>query len=182
MSLSYGQTGLLIQDSHISSITNTNITTVNTNGNVGSGFVYSITTPGDGCTDNNGFVILLRDIIPWTKISYRVRFSGSGASCWAFNQGSSYGTSGHNILSWNSSIDKVTKCTNSFELSQFALKMNACDNNSNNFLHGSYRVGSYQEFTAIRRRDSMASLAGPAIGLQCNGAVTVKISEIIVWE
>lgn len=183
MGFKYGQTGRLIFDADINSITNTGITSVDKNGNEDGSFHYKVTTPGDGCTTNNGFVILLDDVIPWTKISYKVTLTGV-SSCWNFNNGTNYLPAvAHNILSWNSSLDTVTKCLNTFEQTQFAIKMFACDNNSDNFFHSSFAVGNPKIFTAVRRRDSISNgLAGPAIGVNCNGTVTIEVSEIVVWE
>lgn len=183
MALKHGQQGRIILDADVDSITNTGIASVDKNGDERGSFHYKVTTPNDGCTTNNGFVILLKDVISWTKMSYKVTLTGT-ASCWNFNHNTNYLPAvAHNILGFNSSLDTVTKCTNTFEQSQFALKMFACDNNSDNFFHGSFAVGNPKIFTAVRRRDSISNgLAGPGIGVNCNATVTIQVSEIVVWE
>lgn len=181
---SYGPRGHIITNYDVDSITTQNLTSIDKNGDEKGSFHFKCTIPADGCGSASGFIILLKDVIPWTKISYKVEITGT-SSCWNFNHNTNYLPAGvpHNILAWNSSLDRVVRCSNSFEQPQFTLKMYACDNNADNFYHSSFHVGNPKIFTAIRRRDAIGNgLAGPAIGIDCNGGNTIEVSEIVVWE
>ena len=127
----------------------------------------------------------------WTKVTYKMYLTGS-ASCWNFNMGTSYALSYESIysmpnnggmLDFNSSIDKITYSKNCFELPQYGVKMNACDNDSTNMFHGAYITGSYREFIVTRRKGS-----GSDFGIHhersCNSTGTdsvVTITDIMVF-
>lgn len=180
MGISYGKKPHYITADLVDTVTITNCTTVS-NGNDSNGRyaleVYH-NTGGCGTTDHSAINILIKDFIPWTILIYDVYVSGS-AACWSFNQGTSYNQGTHNILSFNSSLDPVYKAKNCWEYPQFALKMTACDNNSDNFFHGNFKVGSYASWTAVRRRDTNAAgLAGVAAGRSCNTTGTGSVTRI----
>ena len=145
--------------------------TVIQNGNGANGrFIFEVTHDTSGCPNPTGFNIMLKDDIKWTMISYMVEVEGT-ASCWNFNNNNSYIPEPNRLIAWNSSIDRIISAENSFELPQFATKMSACDNNSDNFMHSSFRVGDFRKFHALRRRNlSLSGLAGPAHGRSCHSA------------
>jgi hypothetical protein len=68
---------------------------------------------------------------------------------------------------------------NSFELPQFTPKSFACDNDSTNFLHGSFIVGANRGFTMLSRRTGI--YAGPTHGRACNGSGITIVSNIIIF-
>lgn len=186
MATLYGRNTRRITAADVNNVYTQNFT-VTTSGDVGKGFVLDgyHTTGGCGTTDPSGVFIELKDDVPWTYITMEFYLTGT-AACWSFNNGgypNAINNTG-NLLSFNSSLDRVFNSTNSFELPQFAIKMNACDNNANNFMHGSFQVGSFRTFRVTRRRNTSGNLAGPHHGRSCNstgtGARTI-IKNIFVW-
>ena len=184
MALSYGQTSYLIQldDIHQTDLVSCTLEE-QTNTNAGATLKFLHQSVGCG---SSGFTILLKDIIPWTKMSYTLLHENGGASCWNINHGdsTSYLPSAHNILAYSpASGDKFYKMTNVFENANYTEKTFACDNSADNFLHSSYHTGSYKQFTTVRRRDTgTTALAGPAFGKACIwGPGTTTISNIRVW-
>lgn len=178
MSTYYGRNYKNITLFDISSVSLLNCTNTNLS-DIETGAVLTFSHPAIGCS-SSGFTILLKDIIPWTRITYKIYLTGT-TSCWAFSEGTSYVPVNANIVSWNSSQDRVFFPINCWELPQYTLKMSACDNNSDNFFHGSFATGSFREFYTTRRRDSMSSLAGLSCGRACLVAGTTIISDIRVW-
>ena len=182
MSTNYGQYGYTIGLENISTINLTSCTLSSSTweGNYGS-WTFSMQNVDCGST---GFNLIIDDsTIPfaWTKISWKTWFNFA-SSCWSFaNNNNEYGTGSHNILSWNSSLDKISKPTNSFELSQYAIKMSACDNNSDNFAHTSYLTGSSRNWNMFRRRNG-TNTSGPAAGFACTSGGTCIISQIVVFR
>lgn len=183
MSLDYGQTGYKIGLRNISAANLTSCSLTNTEEVGGFGkWTFSMNNVACGST---GFNLIIDDnTIPfvWTKIAWKT-WIGFPSSCWDFsNSNGQYGNGNHNILGWSpSSGDVISKPVNSFELSQYAVKMQACDNNADNFNHGSYATGSYRHWNMVRRRNG-TSAAGPGIGFACTSGGTCYVSEIIVWS
>lgn len=181
MSVNYGQNGYPIGRNDISAISLTScLFTVDQVGDFGQ-WTFTMNNVGCGST---GFNLIIRDSnIPfvWSKISWKT-YIGFTSSCWSFaNTNGTYGTGNHNILSWNSSLDSISKPKNCWELSQYTLKMNACDNNTDNFLHSSYATGSFRYWNMVRRRNGTLS-AGPAAGFACTAGGTCIITQITVFE
>jgi len=180
MGISYGINSHRIKPGDINQVIFTN-GVVNSNGADSSGgfFIqFQFDSPGCGQPDSS-IRVELKDPIPWTKITYEVYNVGS-ASCWSYNQGSFAG----NLLGFDVNQDRLFNCVNSFELPQYAKKMTACDNNSDNFLHGSYKTGSFNSFFVTRRRNSPSTLAQIAHQRSCNstGASSyVIIRNIFVY-
>lgn len=143
------------------------------------GVVLSFDHPAVGCA-SSGFTILLNDVVPWTRITYKVYLTGA-AACWAFSQGTSYVPASANIKTWDASEDRVFYPVNCWELPQYTLKMDTCDNNPDNFMHGSYQTGAFREFFTTRRRDNMSLLSGLACGRACIGLGTTIVSDIRVF-
>lgn len=179
MAINYGRNYRKITLSDISSISIVNSTNTSAIDDENGAVLQFSHSSSVGC-GSSGFTILLKDTTPWTRITYKIYLTGT-TSCWAFSQGTSYVPADANILVWDSSQDRVFFSKNCWELPQYTLKMSACDNNSDNFFHGSYATGTYREFYTTRRRNSTASLAGLSCGRACMGDGTTIISNIRVW-
>lgn len=164
MSTFYGRNYRKVELADISSISLLSATLSNSINNE-NGAVLTFDHQGVNC-GTTAFTIFIKDIIPWTYITYKIYLVGT-ASCWAFSHGTNYAAADANIKTWDSNLDRVFFAQNCWELPQFTLKMFACDNNSDNFMHGGYAVGAYRSFMTTRRRNSMASLAGIAHGRAC---------------
>jgi hypothetical protein len=182
MGIYYNQDGYAITENNISTVnlTNSTLSSVNNNGKYAE-WSFSMQNVGCGSTGLN--LIIDDSTIPfvWTKISWKTWFNFA-SSCWSFaNTNNTYGTGNHNILSWNSSIDSISKPKNCWELPQYTLKMSTCDNNSDNFAHGGYLTGSFRNWNMVRRRDGTNS-AGPAAGFACTSGGTCIISQIMVFR
>jgi hypothetical protein len=156
-------------------------------GDIGTGGGYQVKSEhgGFGCS-NSGMYVELLDTIPWTNITYEVSVEG-GASCWSFNHHTNgYGPSpgSGNMLAYSeASGDRISRPFNSWEVPSFQShnRTFACDNNSDNFYHGTYQVGNPKTFFMQRRRNVNGSLAGPHIGIACVGAGSLLIRNIRIW-
>ena len=162
------------------------IDTVNTSGtgtisnsnNDANGY-YTLTYlhQNSGC-DSSGFAIKIKQDIEWSYLICDFYMEGV-ASCWSFNQDGYGPTTG--MLSWDSNQgDLFWDPFNSWDLPQYSVKTFACDNNSDNFMHGSFATGANRGFT-IRSRRNGTSYAGPAHGRACNGGGTTIVSNIILF-
>jgi len=178
MGISYGTNPRKILTADIDSTSLLNCTNTASIDDV-NGAVISFSHPDIGCT-SSGFTMLLKDVVPWTYITFKIYVTGI-ASCWSFSEGTNYVPSAPNIINWNSSIDRVFFSQNCWELPQYALKMTTCDNSSDNFFHDTYHTGTFKSFFTTRRRSSSASLAGLSHGRACIGAGTTVVSDIRVW-
>lgn len=179
MGVAYGRNSLRVSNDYINTITNTNGVIVSQGNDSGGGFEFTWYPLNNGCgqTPNSLFVIELKDTFPWKYITYQVTARGT-ASCWNFNQGS--GVDG-NIISFNSSIDRVFKSVNSFENPAYQTKMNACDNEANNF----YRFAGTKSFYVTRRRNSLIIPASIYVQLSCNSTgvnSSMTVNNIFIWN
>lgn len=162
-------------------------------GNDGNG-MYSISAyhNAGGCGNPNEsgiWVKIKSDVIPWTRVICKFSFYGT-AACWGFNGGGfgSLTDQSGNMLNYDTSQGDIIfrpDATNSFNLTQFQVKNSACDNDSNNFFHGSYQTGDPKSFYMLsRRKTSNSNPAGPVHGRSCNatgtGAYTI-ISEMYIF-
>ena len=183
MGIAYGRNSLRVSSAHVNQITNTNGTII-TQGDDSSGgfeFVWYPLNGGCGGTPNSLFKIELKDMIPWNNITYEL-YTTAYSACWNFNQGGANGTG--NLAAFNSSLDRTFNAKNSFELPQYQIKMNACDNETTNFMHNSYKTGTYRSFFVTRRRSVTTSLANINVELSCNGigvSQMYTIRNIFVW-
>jgi hypothetical protein len=140
--------------------------------------------PANSCASNNGVVVLIKDFVRWTGVHCNFTSTG-GASCWGWNGSNGYGagisTPTGNLSVYNEALGDVTYNEfNVWNLPQFRKYFSACDNNSDNYMHGSYLVGTSRGFTMFNRRSTMGSLAGPSHGRTCSVNGTVVISSIKV--
>lgn len=145
---------------------------------------WTFTSPNVGCGATGATMIINDATIPfqWTKIAWKTRINFT-SSCWNLaHSNNNTGVGAHNILGWDPALgDAVSRSVNSFELPQYALKMFACDNDANNFLHQTYATGSFREWNMYRRRNG-TNTAGPAIGFACTGGGVFKISQLMVFR
>ena len=138
--------------------------------------------PGCGNPKEPIMTVSINDaILPgWKYVTFK-SYGTFLASCWWLNESSA----ANNIASYSAaSGDRIFRSTNCFELSQFAVKTFACDNNSDNAFHSSFYVGTYREWYQMRRRSDLTQPAGPGVYLSCNstgaGAV-ITLSDMYVF-
>ncbi len=175
MGTSYGRRSTRVSSAHINQITNTNGTIISQGDdrNGGYEFVWYPLNNGCGVTPNSQFYIELKDNIPWTYITYQYKTTGT-SSCWNFNQAAG------NMISFNSSIDRVFNSVNSFENPAYQIKMSACDNEATNF----YRFAGTKSFYVTRRRNVLTTPASIYVDLSCNATGighTVTVNNIFIW-
>ena len=151
---------------------------INSSGNDSNGYYrLNFQHSNSGC-DSSGFAIKIKQDIEWSYLICDFYMEGT-ASCWNFNADGYSPSSG--MLTWSSgSGDLFMDSFNSFELSQYTPKSNACDNNSDNFMHSAYYTGSNRGFTMLSRRNG-TSYAGPTHGRACNGSGITIVSNIIIF-
>lgn len=179
MGTNYGRNYKKISISDIQSINLQNVT-LSSNYDGADGAIIAVNHSSVTGCGTSAFTILLNDVVKWKFISYKIYLTGT-TSCWAFSQGTTYAPVTANILTWDAGQDRVFFSKNCWELPQYTLKMNTCDNNADNFFHASFHTGSYKEFFTMRRRDSMTSLAGLSCGRACLSDGQTIISDIRVW-
>lgn len=183
VSVKYGQ-GRKITSNDINSVTYSNCSLLGSGNDESGSYFIKLQPDSGGCgsgTDSS-FYVEIKDNPSWTKISYQLYLTGT-AACWSFN--SSGWTGNNNLLQFDSSIDKFYYGNNSFELPQFTYKVQACDNDSTNFWHGAFQVGTYRSFFITRRRDtSTTNLVKIALAWSCNsyglGSYAI-LRNITVW-
>lgn len=183
MSTNYGRTSRRIGSFDINLLTVANGTVLSSGEDSYGGYFIKFQFDNNGCgvTPDSRFSIELKDQTPWTNISYEAYNQGT-AACWDFNAGGTFGLG--NLLAYNSSIDTISRAVNCFELPQFTKKMSACDNNSDNFMHGNFFVGSYRSFFVTRRRNLTTSLANLNFQRSCCSTGTgsfIIVRNIFVW-
>lgn len=151
---------------------------VNASGTDSSGGYYLDFQHGNSGCDSSGFAIKIKSVYQWSYLICKFYCEGY-ASCWNFNADGYSPTSG--MLTWSeASGDILFDSVNAFELSQFQKKSNACDNDTTNFMHGSFAVSSSRSFYMLSRRNGTSS-AGPTHGRACNGPAKTLVSEIYIF-
>lgn len=185
MGMNYGPKGRIVTLEDINSISTSNGSIISmSTGNLGpfGGYQFTFSHNSVGC-GSTGYYIEIKDVIPWKFISFQFTSSSLVSSCWSFCTGG-YAPASGNILSYNENAgDTVFFNQNAWEKSQFLThdRQSACDNNSDNFLHGSYYTG-YPIITWMRRRRNVnGSLAGIAMGFACTPGGTTSISNITIF-
>jgi hypothetical protein len=160
-------------------------------GDVDGSFVFSGYKTAAGCASSSVFIELKDDML-WNRISCKFVINGY-ASCWTFNDTGWTGGPGPGsgyLLPYDSSAgdffseERFTE--NSWEKSQFKshARGSACDNNSNNFYHGSYQTGNPKTFIMKRRRDTSGNRAGLYHATACQQSGTghnITIQDIKIW-
>ncbi len=188
MATTYGINSVKVITSMIDSVTTTGgtITEQTTNANT----KYEITFRHDlgGCGNpDSGILILLKNTIAWTRISFEWLGNGT-AACWSFmdpssNFGSATGTVTGNLLGYNESLgDVITKPNLTWEVPEYQShpRTTACNNDANNFFR--FNSSSFKSFRMTRRRNVNGSLGGIHHGRSCNstGSFTI-IRNIRIW-
>jgi hypothetical protein len=151
---------------------------INSSANDSNGYYRLSFNHLNGGCDSSGFAIKIKRDIEWSYLICDFYMEGT-ASCWNFNADGYSPSSG--MLTWDAgSGDLFMDPFNSFELSQYTKKSNACDNNSDNFMHSGYYTGSNRGFTMLSRRNG-TSYAGPTHGRACNGSGLTIVTNIIIF-
>jgi hypothetical protein len=184
-----GRKATRVNSSMVSSISITGgaITSQGDIGELGSFLVvFRHDTTGCGGPES-GILVLLKDSIPWTRMSFDWEGTGT-ASCWSFmntggsNYGPGTGTPDGNMLSYGQTGDNLINSYLTWEVPAYQThnRVFACDNDSDNFFR--YDGGAFRKFRMIRTRNSSGSLAGIHHGRSCNtgGGLTI-IKNIYIW-
>ena len=194
MGIGYGKKPLRVTSDMIDSITIAN-TTITSQGDTGFANSWQIefSHAGGGCGPANTFLILFKETNPaWKYITWE--WIGTGTtSCWSFNSSVS---DGGNLLAYNAGTtngdknsvnDAIFFASKSWDLSQYQThgRTDACDNDSNNFLHVSYHSGDPKRFFMKRRRNMNGSLSGIYHSRNCTtsgpGVGTSIIKNIVLY-
>lgn len=184
----YGRKGYKIDSSWVNSIATTGGTVLSSGDDSNGAFAVSFRHDLGGCGNpDSGIFVQLKDNIIWTGMSVEFQLLGS-ASCWSFNNlgyGQAVGSGTGNMLPYSEAAGDL--CVKTYLAQNDAPytthdKVNACDNNADNFFR--FNTSVYRNCTFVRRRDVNGSLAGPHHGRSCNstgsGAITI-IKNIYVW-
>jgi hypothetical protein len=164
--------------------------TITAQGDTGKNGAFSITFRHDvsGCGGaDSGISIILKDVIPWTRIGFD--WEGNGvASCWSFmntnggNFGAATGNTTGNLLAYGQPNDTIINSYLTWEVPAYQShdRVYACDNDANNFFR--FNSGEYKKFRMVRTRDTSGNLAGLHHGRSCNstGSFTI-IKNIYIW-
>jgi hypothetical protein len=185
----YGKSSILITPNDINNVIvdNTGRTTYTVTTAANGGAIVTVDMLADlsnSCASNNGVFIELKDTIEWTRLY--VRFISTGvASCWGWNGNNGYGSgftstqAQGNLRAYNESLGDFTKNEfNVWNLPQFQKYFSACDNNSTNYMHSSFQVGTSRGFDMFCRRNNTAVLAGPSHGRTCSNTGSLIISDM----
>lgn len=193
MGLIYNKKATLVTEDYVDSVTVVGMTIVSA-GNTADGFKFEGYHNNGGCgSPDSGVLILLKDDIPWNRISFEFQGTGS-ASCWSFSRpgggyGQTTGTGDGNLLDFSrASGDRtydgyLTYIADENVGGISVEKLNACDNNADNFMR--LNTGTFRRFRMNRRRNADAALAGVHHGRSCNstgtGATSI-IQRIYIWQ
>jgi hypothetical protein len=140
----------------------------------------------------SGFIITLKDPIPWTRIT--VKFETYGHfPCWTFMYNrwqNGWDLSdievSTNILDYNASLgDRIFYDDTAFGYSPaLQRKLLACDGDSNNTFISENNPNIVRSFYVMVRRDSLSTLASIAHNRDCGmtgSGVYTRVSNIFVW-
>jgi hypothetical protein len=161
-------------------------------GDENGSFVFSGYKTAPGCSSSSVF-IELKNTIPWNRISCKYIINGN-AACWSFNDIGSWsggpGPASGYLQQYNDtttdffSMERFT--LNSWEKPQFQShwRTGACDNDANNFYHGSFQTGNPKTFIMSRRRDTSGNRAGIYHSSACHSSGVghnITIRDIKIW-
>jgi hypothetical protein len=188
MATRYGLNSKRVSTFDINSTTLTNMTMITEGNDTVGGYYISayVNANAGGCGTQIdpclAITIKNEAMVGWKRISYKT-YTTATAACWSMAS-NIYGAS-TNLQSFSTgSGDYFFKSINCFELSQYAKKDFACDNNSDNFMHPAYLTGTFREWHQVRRRNSLTTVAGPSFGMSCNSVgstAIVTISDIYIY-
>ena len=157
---------MLIKPDMISSEA-TALTSVSKTTDSNGGLIITITKTGTfGCTGDRSYLVLFKDIIPWTKIRSDYEFYDAN-SCWGIF-GSSPRNPNPNLITFVPGVDVIR---NQVRMggsagNNFDGITERCDNEYVNFWH-CHNGTSTRSAQVILRRNSMSSLAGLSTGVNC---------------
>lgn len=187
MATVYGINSLKVTTDMIDSVTTTGGTIISQS-DISTGYEIVFRHDLSGCgSADSGILILLKDTIPWTNLSFQWLGNGT-AACWSFmdassNFGSATGTGTGNMLAYSEAAgDVLIKNYLAWEVSAYQShgRTYACDNDANNFFR--FNSGEYKTFQMTRRRNVNGSLAGIHHGRSCNTtASNTIIRNIRIW-
>lgn len=174
----------LVTADMIDTVYNQNCTITSQGNDNSGGYAISYYFNNSGCGGaESGLYFTIKNTIPWSRIFCKFTNNGT-ASCWVFNQ-NGFGGVSPNLASYNTSLGDIIfrwDATNSFQNTSFAVQCSACDNNTDNFMHGTYATGDPKTFYMFMRRNN-SSPAGVGHGRSCNSVgagQNTTISEIYI--
>jgi hypothetical protein len=151
---------------------------VTASSNDSNGFYYLDFNHGNGGCDSSGFAIKIKPQYNWSYLVCKYYCEGY-ASCWNFNADGYSPSSGMSSYSEGSG-DRIYDYLNCFENAVFTRQSSACNNDSSNFMHGSFATSSSRSFYMFSRRNGTSS-AGPTHGRACNYLGKTIVSEIYIF-
>jgi hypothetical protein len=174
----FGQRFRKVTANMVDAVWTSGTSTINSSANDSNGFYRLSFQHQNGGCDSSGFAIKIKKDIEWSYLICTFYLEGT-ASCWNFNADGYSPSSG--MLTWDAnSGDLFMDAYNSFNLSQYTKKSNACDNDPTNFMHSGYYTGTDRGFTMLSRRNG-TSYAGPTHGRACNGGGLTVVSNVIIF-
>lgn len=180
----YGIKPRIVTSADVNSITLTNATIVSAStGDIDTygGYQLYITNDTASCS-SSGVYLELKDNISWSYLTFEIVLTGY-AACWNFIS-SGWGGITTNIYDYNESLgDVILHPFNSWEYPEFQThdRTSACDNNADNFFHGSFQKGDPKTFIMKRRRNVNGSLGGIYHMRACSSTGTTLIRKIRIW-
>lgn len=191
MAIQYNQLAYRVTAADVQSITLFNVVMTKSADENGA-FVFEgyHNTGGCGSSQDSGLLILIKDVMPWSKMCFKWEGTGS-AACWSFMDanthfGASTGTPTGNMLAYNESLgDRLHDNFLSWEVPAYQShnRTTSCDNNENNFFR--FNANQFRKFRMTRRRNVGMGPAGIHHGRSCNtsGVTAVtRISEIFLLK
>jgi len=180
----YGIKPTIVTSVDVNSIILTNSTIVSASTgdiDIGGGYQLYITNDTADCS-SSGVYLELKDNINWKYITFEMVLTGY-AACWNFIS-SGWGSYTTNIYDYDEALgDVILHPFNSWEYPEFQThnRTSACDNNPDNFFHGSFQKGNPKTFIMKRRRNVNGGLAGIYHMRACSGIGTTLIRKIRIW-
>jgi hypothetical protein len=193
MSVNYNPRARLVTADEVQSVTILNMTTTFNSDRNGS-YTYEGYHNVTGCGGpESGVLILLKDNIPWTRMSFLFEASGN-AACWSFMSSEGQraigtGTPTGNMLEFSEAAgdriyDGYLSYTGNGNVGGIdSPKTSRCDTDAANWMNFN-TGGVFRRFRMTRRRNVGAGLAGIHHGRSCNGTGTgnvTRISNIFIW-
>ena len=181
MGTSYGINSKIIYEDDIDNIVANGVVVTASGDHPTRGYSISWYSTLFGCGNAEmRFLMDLKETYPrWNYLTYKVDYLTT-STCWFFNERAVP----NNIETFDTSLgDMMYLSKNCFELPQFNVVSQACDNSASNAFRVSVGEGS-KSFYTKRRRNSSAGLAGPAMYFSCcpTGPANVcTVSDIRVY-
>jgi hypothetical protein len=192
MSVNYNPRARLVTADEVQTLTILNMTTT-FNGDRNGSYVYEGYHNVAGCGGpESGVQIILKDNIPWTRISFLFEGTG-GSACWSFMSSSGQravdtGIPTGNLLDFSEAAgdriyDGWLSYTGNGNVGGIdSPRTSRCDNDPGNWMN--FNTSLFRRFRMNRRRNVGVGLAGIHHGRSCNGTGTgnvTRISNIFIW-